>query len=142
MTVSLSPIPTSLVGEAWTALGPLLAPAVAFDDNASLDDVREKLLSGQCEAAMVNADGTQGVIVTEICQLDGVKVCWLSYVAGSVGLTPRRWLAVMREGIGHVEALARSIGCHEVRIGGRDWSRILTDYQPFDDVPNRMRKVL
>lgn len=140
--IALSPVPASAIGEAWTALGPMLAPAVAHDRNIDLEGVRQKLLSGQCEAAMVSADGVAGVIVTEICTLDGVKVCWLSYVAGSVHASPRKWLAIMRAGIAQIEDLARLAGCVETRIGGRDWSRILADYEPFDDVPNRMRKVL
>lgn len=123
-------------------LGPILAPAVAFDDNASLEDVRHKLLSGQCEAALVTGDGVKGVIVTELCVIDGAKVCWLSYVAGSVTASPRKWLAIMRSGIAQIEALAKAAGCTETRIGGRDWSRVLTDYQRFDDVPNRMRKAI
>lgn len=142
MTAVLSPIPTSSIGEAWPVLAPLLAPAVGFDDNASLEDVRRKLITGQCEAATVEDDGLEGVIVTEICRLDGVKVCWISYIAGLVDAPPRRWLSMVRGICTQIEDMARSIGCAETRIGGRDWSRILTDYQRFDDVPNRMRKVL
>lgn len=142
MTVTLSPVPTSAIGEAWPFLGPLLAPAVAFDRNADLEDVHQKLLSGQCEAAMARCDGFECLIVTEICTLDGAKVCWLSYLAGSVNTPPRHWLRIIRDGVAEIEALARAAGCEQVRIGGRDWSRILPDYERFDDEPNRMRKVL
>lgn len=142
MTISIAPVPAAAVAEVWPVLGPLLAPAVAHDRNASLEDVKAKLVTGQCEAALVASGGAQGVIVTEICTIDAVKVCWVSYVAGTVKASPRQWLAIMRDGIAQIEDMARAAGCQETRIGGRDWSRILPDYQRFDDVPNRMRKVL
>jgi hypothetical protein len=142
MTVSLAPIQPAAIGEVWPVLGPLLAPAVRYDMNRSLADVRDLLLSGQCEAAIVASDDVRGVIVTEICQLDGHKVCWISYVAGQVDASPRVWLKIMRDGIRQLEDLARGAGCAETRIGGRDWSRILPGYERFDDEPNRLRKVL
>lgn len=142
MNVQIAPIPATAIADAWPVLGPLLAPAVAHDRNADLEAVKEKLLSGQCEAALVTVDGGQGVIVSEICQIDGSKCCWASYVAGKLAVSPRQWVATMRALMGQFEDLARAAGCQEMRIGGRDWSRILPDYQRFDDVPNRMRKVL
>lgn len=139
MTTKISP---DQVKEIWPDLSALLAPAVGYDRNVTLDDVRAKLVSGQCEALFVEDANVRGVIVTEICNIDGAKVCWVSYVAGSVNAYPKQWLSIMREGMAVIEHMAKSIGCTETRIGGRDWSRILPGYLPFDDTPNNLRKAL
>ena len=42
-----------------------------------------------------------------------------------------------------LETLARNAGCAEMRVAGRDWSRVLTDYEPLPGgKPNRLRKRL
>ena len=42
-----------------------------------------------------------------------------------------------------LEALARKAGCAEMRVAGRNWARVLNDYQPLPGgKPNRLRKRL
>lgn len=131
------------IAHGWAWIGPLLGPAVAHDPSGiSLDTVRAKLESGQCELAVVTADGGSVLLVTEDCVVDGVRCCWLSYFAGAVPFSPRKWVGLMRDGMGLLELAARATGQAEIRIGGRDWSRVFPDFERFDDVPNRLRKVL
>lgn len=41
-----------------------------------------------------------------------------------------------------IETMAREAGCHELRIAGRDWSKIFNDYEPYEGPRNGIRKVL
>jgi hypothetical protein len=48
----------------------------------------------------------------------------------------------VREQMRLIEQMAKESGVTEMRVAGRDWSRVLRDYEPFDEVPNGLRKVL
>jgi len=126
----------------WQRIGALLAPAIEIDKNAPSIGIHALLMSGQYAAIQVDLPTGSGIAVVEICELDGRLVWWLPYVAGLVGLGPKATIAALREIMSGIEKLARSVGCWEIRIGGRDWSRVFPDFERFDDVPNRLRKVL
>jgi hypothetical protein len=83
-----------------------------------------------------------GVVVTELCAPDGVPCLWIPYIAGKSNAGPRGFIRAIRRIAAHYEELARQAGCSEIRIGGRDWSRVLPDFERFDDKPNRLRKRL
>lgn len=140
------PIPATAIPRVqaeWHWLGPLLAPAVAHDANRSLADVYRLLVEGRLEAAVLCLPETAVVVVSELCEIDGVRVCWLSYLVGKTRLGPKASIAMARETMKSFEALARKAGAEEIRIGGRDWSSVFPDFERFDpDHPNRMRKKL
>lgn len=71
-------------------------------------------------------------------------VCWVYYLlkVSATGLGPKAWLAAVRGAIETMEQWARDAGCAEMRIRGRDWSRILPDYDFIDGVPNGLKKRL
>lgn len=71
-------------------------------------------------------------------------VCWVYYLmkVSSAGLGPKAWLASVRQVVGTLEQKAREAGCVEMRVRGRDWSRILHDYEFIDGVPNGLKKRL
>jgi hypothetical protein len=48
----------------------------------------------------------------------------------------------MRGELRKIENIARDAGCTEMRVAGRDWSRILPDYEPMPGIENRLRKAL
>lgn len=126
----------------WHTLGPALQPAVDFAPQVSLAGVLDKLMIGQAAMLEVRSAAIDGVVVIEIIQENDLMICWASYIAGHIDLPPKAWLRAMRTIMGELERLARNSGCYAVRIGGRNYEKIFPDYRPFDDVPNRLQKVL
>lgn len=61
---------------------------------------------------------------------------------GRIDLPPRRWLRVVRAHIHRIERIVKQSGCRELRVAGRDWYRILPEYEPLAGVPNGLRKRL
>lgn len=58
-------------------------------------------------------------------------VCLIHTLEGRISLPPRKWLRAVRDEVRKLERIAKAAGCVEMRIEGRDWSRILTGYQPW-----------
>lgn len=56
--------------------------------------------------------------------------------------TKGRLLSAVRSAMPVIEDICRKAGIQELRLGGRDWSRLLKDFQPLDGVPNGLRKRL
>lgn len=140
--MQITPIPASKVEAEWEWLGPLLETAIAVRNATTLEVVQGKLIAGETEAAKVTLPDASGVVVSELCIDDGAKCLWLSYIAGDSKCGPKAFVKMMRSIMAEYEELGRSAGADEVRIGGRDWSRVFPDYERFDDVPNRLRKIL
>lgn len=86
--------------------------------------------------------GIRVLVQLEVYEEPEGLVCGIRKLKGRVALPPRQWLRAFREEIRVIERLAKSAGCIEMRLGGRRWARILTDYEPFDGVKNGLRKGL
>lgn len=70
-------------------------------------------------------------------------ICGLQQLRGTINLPPKAWLRTVRAEMTKLESIARDVGCAEMRLAGRDWSRVLPDYQPLPGgKPNRLRKRL
>ena len=78
----------------------------------------------------------------EVFEEDGLLVCGILTLNGRIMLKPQAWLEAVRAEVLKLEGFARDAGCAEMRIAGRDWSRILPDYERFDGVENELRKAL
>lgn len=127
----------------WGRIGTMLAPGMRHNPTrTTVQQVFDKLMAGQCSCFEVSVPGGSGYIVFELFSEDGKVKCFTSYIAGASTLRPKAWLAAIRGIVAEFEAKLRDAGCKENFIGGRDWSRVLPDYQPADDVPNRLKKVL
>lgn len=135
-------INTEQVTMHWPWLVQLLGPVVAGDPNGSLAMLKEKLVSGEMGIASIHVSRGTGLVVLHPGEFDGVRALWIPYIVGRVKLGPKAWLTLMRGIAAHFVSLAREEGFAEVRIGGRDWSRILPGFERFDDTPNRLRMVL
>ena len=83
-------------------------------------------------------------ITLEIYQEYGRMICGIDQLTGHVALRPKAWLRAIRDEIKTIETIARDAGCDEIRLAGRDWSRVLPDYEPFKPVSNTngLRKAL
>jgi hypothetical protein len=84
----------------------------------------------------------EGHVTVEIYQEDGRMVCGVYQLYGRLDEPPKQWLRTLRAELSKLETIARNAGCEEMRIAGRDWSRVFPDYTPFDGVRNGLRKAL
>jgi len=66
----------------------------------------------------------------------------ISDLKSSMGLPRAQGLAAGREEGTKIEGIAKSAGCNEMRLGGRRWAHVLTDYEPLAGVTNGLRKAL
>ncbi len=128
------------VQRCWPWLSQLLRPAV--EGGRSLEEVRDLLVRGHLGLATVHLKNAAAVIVMQPGMFDGLYCLWVSYLAGEVKGPPKVWLRTVRRVMAHFEEKAREAGCKEIRIGGRDWSRVFPDWLPCPAVPNGLRKVL
>lgn len=87
-------------------------------------------------------EGTVLMVLQTIIEDDGNKVCGIKQIVGSIPAKPKAWVRAVREEVAKIEGLARDAGFDEIRITGRDWSRILPDYEPCEGLTNGIRKRL
>lgn len=90
----------------------------------------------------IERPGCRAVIRLEVIEEPTGLVCVIDKIKGRIDLPRRQWVAAVREEIGKIEGIAKSAGCNEMRLGGRDWSRVLEGYEPLAGVTNGLRKVL
>lgn len=129
----------------WGRISVLLAPAIAHDDKRDPTDVYRDLMTGALELYDLDLTRVHGVAVTEIApSTANVRCMWIVYVGGTVTGARHEWIRRVRTLLSYFEGIARAEGCRELRIEGRDWSRILTDYERLTDRHgrNELRKVL
>lgn len=124
----------------WGWLGAVLAPAIAHDDKRQDGDVFRDLLAGDMAMFRVVSPDANGLAVVEI---DG-PTFWIIYIAGRVAGQPHRWRDRMRVLVSYFVGIARAHDCTELRLEGRDWSRIFPDWERLDERPgrNELRKAL
>ena len=88
-------------------------------------------------------DGVRVLIRIEAIEENGAVYCLIHTLSGRIGLGPKAWLRAVREEITKLEQIARTAGCAEMRIEGRNWSAILPDYIPWPEGEGHaLRKVL
>jgi hypothetical protein len=129
----------------WPRLCALLAPAIAHDERRTLADVYTELIARTLHCLSVEATGTSGLAILQFgTSTGGASCCWVVYVAGRVTGAPRRWRQSVGDLMRHFESIARSCGSTEMRVEGRNWAKILNDYEALSDRPgrNELRKVL
>jgi hypothetical protein len=83
-----------------------------------------------------------GLVTLEIYAEDNRMVCGIYEIEGRLDERPKQWLRTMRAELEKLEGIARDAGCEEMRIAGRDWSRVFPGYTPFDGAENGLRKAL
>lgn len=81
-------------------------------------------------------------VTLEVAEDDGRRVCGIYQLDGTIDLPPRAWLREVRAEVAKFERIAKDAGCAEMRITGRNWARILPDYEPLLGLKNGLRKVL
>lgn len=96
----------------------------------------------QYVTAWCNLPNGGGLVTLEIYEEGERRICGIHRIEGQLRLPPKAWLKAIRTELNKIEAIAREAGCMEMRVAGRDWSRILTDYEPMPGIENRLRKRL
>lgn len=87
--------------------------------------------------------GIRVFIRLEVYEDEGRMVCLIHTLSGKISLGPKAWLQAVRDEIWKLERIARSAGCAEMRIEGRDWSRVLPSYSDWPAGEGHgLRKVL
>lgn len=122
----------------WPVIAEILAPAVRNDPLQTMEGLHRRLESGADSLLHISGHG-HALMVIEVT--DGL-VCWVKYLAGQIEGGPKARVSIIRGAVEHIEAMARDAGCSEIRLCGRDWSRILKTYRPSDGHPNELCKEL
>lgn len=90
----------------------------------------------------IEHEGCSGLIVLSLFEGDDGVCLGITQLTGKIAYPPRRWVAVVRSAMTELSVWAKTAGCHEIRLCGRDWSRILPDFQPLSGFRNGLRKAL
>lgn len=122
----------------WPVIAEILAPAVRRDPQQTIEGLHKRLAAGFDSLLRISGPGECLMVI----ELTSDLVCWTKYLAGHIEGGPKTRLRIIRDVVEHFEAVARNAGCIEHRLCGRDWHRILPDYEPFDGHRNGLRKVL
>ncbi len=69
------------------------------------------------------------VLVHVLDASEGARCCCIFHIEGEISAGPKATLQAVRETLATLERLARDAGCDELRIIGRDWARMLPDYE-------------
>ena len=92
---------------------------------------------------VLSCPGGTATVLFEVYEEDGKMICGLQQLRGQFNLPPKAWLRTIRAEMTKLERIAKDAGCAEMRLAGRDWSRVLPDYEPLPGgKPNRLRKRL
>jgi len=108
----------------WSAVAPLLLPAIQWSGDYRPDEVEAELQGGRAQL-WIATDGTPRVaVVTRLRPTEAGTVCEI-WLAG--GRDRHAWLHF----IDIIERAARERGCTKIEIvGRRGWARVLRDYRP------------
>lgn len=90
---------------------------------------------------IIRPEGTV-TMVLQAFEENGEHICGIKKMFGTIKAPPKAWVAAVREEVAKIEAIARNAGCSELRIAGRDWSRVLNDFELYDGLTNGIRKRL
>ena len=126
------------IARLWPVIAETVWPAVRQNSHYTLETFRERLLNGLDHLFHVSGEASGFIAIT----LSDDLCCWIKCAAGSVEGGPKARVKTILAIMAHFEAVARDAGCSEIKICGRDWSKILKDYEPFDGFLNGIRKGL
>ena len=124
-----SRIPANDIPAEWHRIGPLVEKALQVDPDASPDTMRRRLETGRCIALDVLLPNAAALIVIETIEDDGM-VCWFHCLAGAIAGGPRQRLETIRATMATFANVAKNSGYRELRLCGRNWSRVFPDFTP------------
>lgn len=132
-------IPANRIPYEWHWMSTLLKPAIEVSKSNTVLEVFRDLVSRRSDAYYIgNREGAVLAIMAP-CEND---IFWIEYLAGQVDGGPRKFIDTIQSGMKEIEKAAKAGGASEIRLSGRDWSRILTDYVLTGGKNHELRKVL
>lgn len=101
----------------------------------------------QLEPLAVWGPGFSVMLVFDVYEDLGKTIFGIRYLEGRINLPPKAWLATVRQVLSDLERKAIEADCHEMRLAGRDWSRVLEGmgWEPMEGLlqgKNGLRKAL
>lgn len=122
----------------WPVIAEILAPAVRNDPRQTMEGLHKRLTNGADLLLEIVGPGHCLMVI----EVDNELVLWTKYLAGMIAGGPKARQALIREAVAHIEVYAKGAGCTAHRLCGRDWSRMLPDYLPFEGERNGLTKEL
>ncbi len=122
----------------WPAIAEILAPAMRNDPRQTMEGLHRRLAAGADSLLEITGPGRCLMVI----EVDSEMACWTKYLAGNIEGGPRAKIEIIRGAVAHIERFAKEAGCASHRLCGRDWSRILPDYVPFEGYRNGLMKEL
>lgn len=139
--MKVSQIPPASVSEAWPWLGPLLEPAVNYQNEIDINELKQGLIDGTYEVVEVETGGSFGVVVTHLYEKDGLRKLCISFIAGQHNGGPKRLRQILVTLMDFYKNAAADHGCDVIRIGGRNYDWLFPEFERVDgpDNPREMR---
>ena len=85
----------------------------------------------KCEVRRAIPGIGEAFIRFEVYAEDGVMVCAIDQLDGTINLKPKAWLSLIRGELRMLEGVAKEAGCAEMRMAGRFNRKILPDYEEY-----------
>lgn len=124
----------------WPVVVQALWPAIRQDPTYNVQSLYDRLNHGSALLFEVE-DGAKGLWVVTLDEDDGL-VAWTTAIAGKIEGGPKARLSLIRKAVVAIENVAKLAGCKAHRICGRDWSKLLPGYIPYEGARNGIERLL
>ena len=140
------PVSPAEIAAMWGDIADALWPAIRQDPTYSMPTLHSRLMSGRALLFQVS-DGANGYWVVSLdseVNQNGVNelIAWTTAIAGRIDGGPKSKVATIRHAVATLEAVLADAGVKAHRICGRDWSRVLPEYVPYDGARNGLERRL
>lgn len=126
----------------WPVIVRILWPAIRQDPTYNVQSLYHRLTDEKPTAILFEVDeGAKGLWVVTLAE-DGGMIAWTTAIAGTINGGPKARLGILRQAVEAIENVARQAGCKAHRICGRDWSKLLPGYTPYEGARNGIERLL
>ncbi len=134
------PVQPTRIAHEWPTISGHILPSIK--DGMTEMELFGRLVSGNLQAIRIHSFRSDATAVLRVDNDADRMVCWIGYLGGKHNGGPKAFASLVRTIVSLIEDKAREIGCNEIRLGGRFWGNILTDYEPYSGMTNGLRKAL
>jgi len=134
------PVPQSRIAHEWKTISDHILPSIK--DGMTEMELFGRLVSGNMQAIRIHSFRADATAVLRVDTDENRLVCWIGYLGGKHRGGPKAFTNLVRSVVAAIEDKAKDIGCKEVRLGGRFWGNVLTDYEPYSGISNGLRKAI
>lgn len=134
-------VPKERIEAEWGAIAEALWPALRQDPTFSVSGLYSRLADGS--ALLFEVTGEANGYWAVSLDVDGDNmVAWTTAIAGKIEGGPKQRVKTIRKMADAMERTLVNAGVTAHRICGRDWSRMLTGYIPYEGAKNGLEKRL